>query len=56
MISIVFLSLDIVKKHQKRYEVSVMCDIFTQIGDNTACKATSLHSLHCSENTCAELI
>jgi hypothetical protein len=56
MISIVFLSLDIVKKHQKRYEFSVMCDIFTQIGDYTAYKATSLHSLHHSENTYAELI
>jgi len=29
MISIVFLSLDIVKKHQKHYKFSVMCDIFT---------------------------
>jgi hypothetical protein len=35
MISIVFLSLDIVKKYQKHYEVPVICDIFTQI-DYTA--------------------
>jgi len=33
-----------------------MYDIFTQIGDYTACEATSLHSLHLSENTYAELI
>jgi len=55
MISIVFLSSDIVKKHQKHYEFSIMCDMFTQIGDYTAYMATSLHSLHCSENTYAEL-
>jgi hypothetical protein len=56
MISIVFLSLGIVKEHQKHYEFSVMCDIFTQIGDYTAYKATYLHSLHCSEKTYTELI
>jgi len=56
MISIVFLSLDIVQKHQKLYGVSIICDIFTEIGDYTACMATSLHSLHCSENTFSELI
>jgi len=56
MISTVFLSLDIVKEHQKLYEVSIMCDIFAQIGDYTACKTTSLHGLHCSENAFSELI